>query len=86
MTQKKENTESSWIDPDDAPELTKEWFEKADVYHGDVLISRGRPAGSGKKSALTIRFDDDVIEAFRAKGKGWQTAMNQALRDWLKTH
>jgi len=30
--------------------------------------------------------DADVLEAFRATGKGWQTRMNAALREWLKEH
>jgi uncharacterized protein (DUF4415 family) len=46
---------------------------------------RGRPAGSDKEST-TIRFDRDVLAAFRAAGPGWQTRMNAALKDWLKTH
>ena len=46
---------------------------------------RGRPAGSEKEST-TIRFDRDVLAAFRAEGPGWQTRMNAALRDWLKNH
>lgn len=29
-----------WVDPDDAPELTKEWFETAELRIGDVLIRR----------------------------------------------
>lgn len=45
----------------------------------------GRPTGSDKVST-TIRFDRDVIAAFRASGPGWQTRMNAALRDWLQTH
>lgn len=44
---------------------------------------RGRPAGSSKEST-TVRFDRDVLDAFRADGPGWQTRMNAALRDWLK--
>jgi uncharacterized protein (DUF4415 family) len=44
---------------------------------------RGRPTGSDKEST-TIRFDRDVLAAFRAGGPGWQTRMNAALRDWLK--
>lgn len=50
---------------------------------------RGRPLGSTadvRKTATTIRFDADVIEAFRATGRGWQTRINDALREWLKTH
>lgn len=46
---------------------------------------RGRPVGSDKEST-TIRFDRDVLAAFRAAGPGWQTRMNAALRDWLKDH
>lgn len=47
---------------------------------------RGRPAGSGNKEQVSIRFDNDVLAAFRAAGPGWQTRMNAALRDWLKNH
>ncbi len=47
---------------------------------------RGRPAGSANKEQVTIRFDTDVLAAFRSAGPGWQTRMNAALRDWLKTH
>src|SRR5262249_26258193 len=32
-----------WVDPDDAPEFTDDYFERADVYLGDELIRRGRP-------------------------------------------
>ena len=47
---------------------------------------RGRPAGSATKEQVAIRFDHDVLAAFRTAGPGWQTRMNDALRDWLKTH
>lgn len=33
------------------------------------------------KVAVSIRLDADVIDAFRAKGKGWQTQINSILRD-----
>jgi len=51
-----------------------------------VRHSRGRPAGSGVKTQVAIRIDDDVLETFRATGKGWQTRINAALKDWLKDH
>lgn len=31
------------IEPDDAPELTDEFFARADEYVGDTLVRRGRP-------------------------------------------
>lgn len=46
---------------------------------------RGRPAGSRKRST-TIRFDAEILDAFRAAGPGWQSRMNEALKDWLKTN
>jgi uncharacterized protein (DUF4415 family) len=85
MTVNKRNTASTWINPDDAPELTEEFFEKADVFVGKKLVRRGRPQGSAKTST-TVRFDDEVLAAFRATGRGWQTRMNAALIDWLRTH
>jgi len=51
-----------------------------------ALKKRGRPAGSGTKEQVAIRFDRDVLTAFRTAGPGWQTRMNDALRDWLRTH
>lgn len=46
---------------------------------------RGRPVGSSKEQ-VAIRFDHEVLTAFRAAGPGWQTRMNDALKDWLRTH
>ena len=46
----------------------------------------GRPRAESPKVFTGIRLDADVVDAFRASGKGWQTRMNDALRDWLKTH
>lgn len=46
---------------------------------------RGRPVGSSKEST-TIRFDRDILSAFRSGGAGWQTRMNEALKEWLATH
>ncbi len=39
-----------------------------------------------KKAPVSIRYDREVIEAFKASGPGWQTRMNAALADWLKNH
>lgn len=50
---------------------------------------QGRPVGSLKaapKVPTTIRLSPDVSAAFRATGDGWQTRIDTALKDWLKTH
>jgi uncharacterized protein (DUF4415 family) len=72
-------TKDVWVDPDDAPELTDEWFEKADFMIGRQIIRRGRPPGSAK-TQVSLRLDNEVIAAFRAQGPGWQSRMNEALR------
>lgn len=76
----KKSTKTVWVDPDDAPELTKEWFDTADVHHGGKLISRGRPKSDAPKAAISLRVDSDVLEKFKADGPGWQSRMNDALR------
>ena len=38
------------------------------------------------KVQTTIRLSADVMEAFRATGPGWQTRVDAALHDWLRTH
>lgn len=42
---------------------------------------RGRPAGSGAKEQVAIRLDRDLFETLRAGGAGWQTRVNDALRE-----
>ena len=49
----------------------------------------GRPVGSVKavpKVSTTIRLSSDVVQAFKATGSGWQTRIDAALQDWLRTH
>ena len=86
MTANRKSTRKKWIDPDDAPELTREFFQRADLYHGDRLARRGRPRAEITKERITIRLSPDVLSRFRASGAGWQTRIDSALRDWLKRH
>jgi len=46
----------------------------------------GRPRAVRPKIYTGIRLDAEVVGAFRATGKGWQTRMNSALKEWLRTH
>ena len=84
---------------DEAPELTDEWFQKArpasdvlpelfDKAAAQELLKpkRGRPFSASPKEHVNIRLDADVVSAFKRTGSGWQTRLNSALRDWLRTH
>lgn len=51
-----------------------------------ALGVRGRPRSANKKVPTNVRYDADVVEAFKATGEGWQTRMNNALREWAAAH
>ena len=66
------------FDPiDDIPDLsTPYWVEK----FAAAKLERGRPKAAITKTSVTLRLDPDVLDTFRATGKGWQSRMNAALR------
>jgi uncharacterized protein (DUF4415 family) len=83
---------------DDAPELTADWFDEAKpaskvlprligkTNAAELLKpKRGRPPLENPKEHVNIRLDGDIVQAFKSKGRGWQTRVNSALREWLRT-
>lgn len=50
------------------------------------LQRRRGPNRKPTKEQVAIRFDPEVLAAFRASGPGWQTRINIALKEWLATH
>ncbi|MFZ5930681.1 MAG: BrnA antitoxin family protein [Pseudomonadota bacterium] len=84
MPTKKRITRSKWIDPDEAPHLDRDWFERAEIREGDKLIRPGRPKSDAAKESISLRLDPDVLAFFRATGPGWQTRINDALRKVAK--
>ncbi|MEQ1592739.1 MAG: BrnA antitoxin family protein [Thiobacillaceae bacterium] len=78
---------------DENPEWTDEMFKQAvrfDQLPADLQaklkrITRG-PQKALIKERVTIRLSPDVVTPFRATGSGWQTRLDAALKDWLKTH
>jgi uncharacterized protein (DUF4415 family) len=75
-------------------ELTEDDFKNAvpfsalpESLQNTLLGLKGRgKQKSPTKVSTTVRFDPDVLEAFRSTGRGWQGRMNQALKEWLKEH
>ncbi|MCA0340782.1 MAG: BrnA antitoxin family protein [Proteobacteria bacterium] len=72
------------------PEWTDEMVKQSVRLSGlpDSLQAklRGRPKAAVTKERITIRLSQEVVEQFRASGDGWQTRMDSALKEWLKTH
>lgn len=81
-------------DDGEVRELTAEDFKHfrpaSEVLPLDMqrnLGMRGRgPQKSPTKERITIRLTPAVVQAFRETGNGWQTRMDDALKDWLKHH
>lgn len=75
---------------DENPEWTEEDFKRAVPFSSlpESLQAklRGRPKAAVTKERITIRLSPEVVERFRASGDGWQTRVDAALKDWLKTH
>jgi uncharacterized protein (DUF4415 family) len=87
MNESKRGIQRASVDPEDAPELDDAFFERADEFVGERLVRRGRPPKSGRtKQLLSVRYDVEVIEAFRETGDGWQSRMNDALKQFLAEH
>ncbi len=76
---------AAWVDPDDAPELTADYFQKADWFHGDTLVRRapGRPKAEVTKEQINVRIDPDVLARLREGGRGWKSRINAILREAL---
>lgn len=90
MPARKRNTRPKWVDPDDIPDTSgPEWDEaiaKGVLSHNGVVIRRGRPPVEKPKVSTTIRLDAEIMDHFKAGGPGWQTRVNDALRDWLSAN
>jgi uncharacterized protein (DUF4415 family) len=52
----------------------------------EMLKPRGRPRATHPKERINIRLSPDVVTHFKASGDGWQTRIDAALKDWLRTH
>ena len=64
-------------DPD-TYELTEEEFKQ--------LKPVGRPKAEITKDRITIRLSQDVTSFFRASGKGWQTKIDDVLKEYIAQH
>ncbi|MEM7617025.1 MAG: BrnA antitoxin family protein [Pseudomonadota bacterium] len=44
---------------------------------------RGRPKLEHPKEKVTLRMDADIVKQLRESGPGWQTRLNEMVRNWL---
>lgn len=66
------------IDTSDIPEPTPEQFARA------VVRKSLKPVPP--KQQITLRIDADVLDWFKAQGKGYQSRINALLRAYMQAH
>ena len=60
---------------DPAPDLPKDFWDDA------ILVNHTKT-----KEPVSLRVDSDVLEFFKAQGKGHLTRMNAVLRSYVEAH
>lgn len=61
------------IDYSDIPPTDEKFWANAEVFIGG-------------KQAISLRVDPDVLLFYKEQGKGYQTAMNRVLRQYMEAH
>jgi uncharacterized protein (DUF4415 family) len=71
-----------WEHPDfdDSPPLDDDFWKRAKPSTNPDLVRKRGSQKAPTKVATSVRLDADVLEHFKAAGKGWQGRMNEALR------
>jgi uncharacterized protein (DUF4415 family) len=62
-------------------EYEPDWDQPAAGAHAGAPK---QPVANGTKQIVTIRLDIDMLEWFKAAGPGYQTRVNQVLRDYME--
>jgi len=75
------------------PEWTDSLFQESTSLEGSALpdafklaAKKGRPLSVNPKQPISIRLSSDVLDYFRATGKGWQTRVDDVLHDYVVHH
>jgi uncharacterized protein (DUF4415 family) len=95
MTARKRTTDPRYTRADinevsDSPEITTEEMAKARPFSEvfpELAESAKRVRGKQKaptKQLVSLRLDREVIDAYKSKGAGWQSLINETLKNAVK--
>ncbi len=72
-------------DPNDA-EATRAFFAQADLIRKGRVIRRGKrgPQKAPTKQLVSLRLSPEVVDHFKASGRGWQTRIDRTLRESIR--
>jgi uncharacterized protein (DUF4415 family) len=65
-------------------EYVPEWEQPA--ARAEESTTTAKNAVSGVKQIVTIRLDVDMLEWFKSAGPGYQTRINQVLREYMEAN
>ena len=64
-------------------EYVPEWDQPAARNEESTV---NKQAATGVKQIVTIRLDVDMLEWFKSAGPGYQTRINQVLREYMEAN
>lgn len=74
-------TAAARSDPDAQPLTPKQLKEMVPLH-----TLRGRPKSDNKKLLVSVRYSPEVVAYFKSTGEGWQSRMDEALREYVEQH
>ncbi len=87
------NAKRGHVSANDAPAAQPDdWHSafvtrSADALRKEVAARRARgPNILPTKEQVAVRYSPEVLAYFRATGAGWQTRMDDVLREYVKKH
>jgi uncharacterized protein (DUF4415 family) len=87
------NAKRGHVSADDAPATKPDDWNNAFVTHSAAelrkVVAERHTRGPNKnptKEQVTVRYSPEVLAYFRATGAGWQTRMDEALREYVSRH
>jgi len=63
-----------------------EYSDIPDLGNDEAFWAKAVLVKPERKSQVTLRLDSDILEWFKAQGKGYQTRINSVLRAYKKVH
>ncbi|MDO9009791.1 MAG: BrnA antitoxin family protein [Thiobacillus sp.] len=74
-------TAAARSDPDAQPLTPKQLKEMV-----PMRTLRGRPKSDNKKLLVSVRYSPEVVAYFKSTGEGWQSRMDEILREYVEQH
>ncbi len=82
------------IDPEKIDSENPEWMEddfkqakpayEFEALQGILAARRGRPKLENPKEAISIRLSAEILDYFKSTGKGWQSRVNDVLKNYVE--